>query len=104
MPFAGERNRFAQVRVFLVLGCGLAFLFGGGSSSLQAAEIDDAKQAFVKGQYSNCIHLCQQAIGEQEYGEEWRLLLIQSLMTVGQYTNAFSVLTNNLERYSSSLR
>ena len=40
----------------------------------------------------------------QENSEEWRLLLIDSLMTVGQYSNALAVLTTNLERYPSSLR
>jgi tetratricopeptide (TPR) repeat protein len=69
-----------------------------------AAEVEDARKQFISGQYQECIKTCQQAVDDQEYGEEWRLLLIQSLMTVGQYTNAQNVLTNNLNRYYSSLR
>jgi len=85
----------------------LAFVCGFGcllfASSVRALDVDEARQHFIKGHYADSIRLCRQAIVDQEYGEEWRLLLIQSFMTVGQYSNALSVLTTNLERFSSSL-
>ena len=102
MLFAGECRPFARVRPFLALMAGLGCLLW--QLPLRGADVDEARQEFIQGHYSNCIRLCQQAIGDQEYNEEWRLLLIQSMMTVGQYANALSVLTTNLERYSSSLR
>src|SRR5438067_2234962 len=103
MPFAGECSPVARTRTLLVLyGC-LGFLLCAASSSLQAADLEETRQQFIQGQYSNCIHGCEQAIADQEYNEDWRLLLIQSMMTLGRYTNALSVLTTNLERYSSSL-
>ena len=83
-----------------MLGC----LFGGSGSSVQAADLEETRQEFIQGHYSNCMHLCRQAIAAQENSEDWRLLLIDSMMTIGQYTNALSVLTTNLERYPSSLR
>jgi len=102
MPFAGERTFVARVRMFLALLGG--FLLLCCQSTLRAADIDDARQEFRHGNYSHCIRLCKKAIADQEYDEEWRLLLIQSMMTVGQYANALSVLATNLERYPSSLR
>src|SRR5438477_11526831 len=103
MPFAGECSPFAKARQLLALP-GLIALFLCGGFAARGADLDAARQDFIQGHYSNCIHLCQQAIGEQEYNEEWRLLLIESMMTLGQYTNALSVLATNLDRYSSSLR
>jgi tetratricopeptide (TPR) repeat protein len=83
---------------------GLLCLFSLFPQPVPAAEVEDARKQFISGHYLECIKTCQQAVDDQEYGEEWRLLLIQSLMTVGQYTNAQNVLTNNLNRYYSSLR
>ncbi len=104
MPFAGERRGLARSRTILALAGLLSWCWSGFSPALQGADVDAAQQAFTQGNYSNCIQLCERAIADQEYGEEWRLLLIQSMMTLGQYTNALSALTANLERYSSSLR
>src|SRR5438445_11099256 len=101
MPFAGECSRVARVRSFLAFVGGFLCLLW--QCPLRGADLDETRQEFIQGHYSNCIHLCQQAIGDQEYNEEWRILLIQSLMTVGQYANARAVLTNNLQRFSSSL-
>src|SRR6266404_468278 len=95
MPFAGERSHVARVRSFLAFVGGFLCLLW--QCPLRGAGLDETRQEFIQSHYSNCIHLCQQAIGDQEYNEEWRLLLIQSMMTVGQYSNALSVLTTNLE-------
>src|ERR1043165_759437 len=57
------------------------------ATSGRAVELDDARQQFLSGQYSQCIKTCEQAIEDGEYSEEWRLLLIQAYLTTGQYTN-----------------
>jgi len=101
MPFAGQYSRRAMAKALLAFVCGFGCLLF--ASSVRALDVDEARQHFIKGHYADSIRLCRQAIVDQEYGEEWRLLLIQSFMTVGQYSNALSVLTTNLERFSSSL-
>src|SRR2546423_15506865 len=81
MPFPGDFNRGAVARFLFALAVGLS-LAGGFSASLRAADLEEARQQLVQGHYSDCIHLCEQALGAQEYSEEWRLLLIDCLMTV----------------------
>src|SRR2546430_14381246 len=74
------------------------------SSPLLAADVADVRQQFINGQYEECYRNCKQAIAEQEYGEEWRLLGIQALLEMGHYTNALDLLTASLDRYSSSVQ
>ena len=104
MPVVGQRHGVARARVCFACLCWLACLLGPLDLPLRGAEVEEAREQFIHGHYTNCIQICEQAIADQEYGEEWRLLLIQALRTVGRYTNALTVLTNNLERYPSSLR
>lgn len=81
--------------------CGLVALAG---SLAKALEPDEARQQFIKGNYSECIRAAEQALGEKDSSEEWRLLLAQSFLAVGQYTNAFLVVSTNLERFPWSVR
>jgi tetratricopeptide (TPR) repeat protein len=69
-----------------------------------AADLDDVRPLFIKGEYTKCIKACQEAIAEREFSEEWRLLLVESLMAVGRYTNALSVVQTNLSRYPWSVQ
>jgi tetratricopeptide (TPR) repeat protein len=71
---------------------------------MQAAEIEDARPLFIKGQYQDCIKLCEEALVEKEPSEEWRLLLGQSLLALGRYTNAYTVISTNLEKFPWSVR
>ncbi len=73
------------------------------SWAAQAADLPKARQQFIAGQYTNCTALCEQAIAEFEYEEEWRALLVRSLAASGQYEKAGTVLSNALERYSWSI-
>src|SRR5438445_2190202 len=86
------------------LVCLLAVVFVFPVSRLCAADVADVRQQFINGQYQECYRNCQQAIAEQEYGEEWRLLGIQALLEMGQYTKALELLTASLDRYSSSVQ
>ena len=104
MPFAGDLNGGPMARFLCALAAGLSCFFCGSAWRLQAADLDEGRQHFIQGHYSDCIRLCEQALGDQEYSEEWRLLLIDCFMTVGRYTNALTVVTANMERYPSSLR
>jgi tetratricopeptide (TPR) repeat protein len=72
--------------------------------ALHGADLEEVRKQFISGQYSNCIRACEQAIADREYSEEWRLLLVQSLLATGRYTNALGVINASLDRYASSVR
>jgi TolA-binding protein len=69
-----------------------------------AVELDEVRPLFINGNYARCIRLCNEAIADSETSEEWRLLLARSLLATGQYTNAASVISTNLDRYPWSIR
>jgi tetratricopeptide (TPR) repeat protein len=71
---------------------------------LQAADWEDAQKLFLKGDYDQCIRQARQAIEQNNRDEEWRLLLAETFLVTGQYTNALAVVTTNLDRYSSSIQ
>ena len=73
-----------MAKALLVIAGALGCWFLGFALPSHGADLDEVRQQYIQGHYSNCIHLCEQAIGQQEYNEEWRLLLVQSLMTLGQ--------------------
>lgn len=76
----------------------LLFILRGSS-----ADLSSARQQFISGQYSNCAALCEQAIADSEYEEDWRALLVNSLVASGRYEQAGLVLSNALDRYSWSI-
>jgi tetratricopeptide (TPR) repeat protein len=85
---------------------GLAWIFVFillGATGVRAAELTNARQQFITGQYSNCIAECEQAIASFEYEEEWRALLVRSLAASGQYEKAGKIISNALDRYSWSI-
>src|SRR6267143_658546 len=104
MHLAGPILRRAAPKTALLgigLDCLLALFFASQSG---AADLADVHQQFINGQYQECYRNCQQAIAEQEFGEEWRLLGIQALLEMGRYTNALELLTASLDRYSASVQ
>src|SRR5215510_8356127 len=79
----------------VVLFCVLAF-FSCSSFPLFAADLEKARQEFLSGSYSNCIRHAEQAIRQNDFEEDWRLLLAKSLLTVGKYPEALTVISNAL--------
>ena len=88
---------FARVLAAAAILCGTA-------PPASSADLDDVRPLFIKGDYAKCIKACQEAIAEREPEEEWRLLLAQSLMAVGRYTNAHAVVQTNLSRFPWSVQ
>ena len=82
----------------------LVLLGAAFSASVRAAEPEDARALLLKGDYDQCIQLTVAAIKDDENAEDWRLLLAQAFMARGRYTNAYSVISTNLERYPWSAR
>ncbi len=90
------------LRLRWALGCaGLCVLAVAQGKS---AGLEQARSLFPKGNYAECIRVCQEAIAQRETAEEWRLLLAQSLLVVGRYSDAASLVRTNLERYPWSVR
>jgi len=95
-PPRGMRCRLA----FFVLAVTMLFSI---ASQAFAADLITARKEFIAGHYVKCIALCEEAIAEREYEEEWRSLLVRSLSAVGKYEQAGLVLSNALDRYSWSI-
>ena len=100
MHSAGQLARSPAAKMFFACA-GLLVWF---SAALHGADLEEVRRQFISGQYSNCIRACEQAIADREYSEEWRLLLVQSLMATGRYANALAVINSSLDRYSGSVR
>src|SRR5688500_7639990 len=81
----------------------LAVLFIYSITSLRAADLATARQQLISGDYTNCVTTCEQAIANFEYEEEWRVLLVRSLVAIGKYPEAGTVISNALDRYSWSI-
>ena len=94
-----SRRAFGFARAIVVVAF-LCLTARPGSS----ADLDNVRPLFIKGDYVKCIKACQEAIAEREPEEEWRLLLAQSLMAVGRYTNAHAVVQTNLARFPWSVQ
>ncbi len=84
---------FAMLGLLLVPARGIA-----------AVELDDAWPLFIKGDFKKCILKCEEAIREGEPEDEWRVLLARSMMEIGNYSNAFSVVSTNLEKFPWSVQ
>src|SRR5258708_4369095 len=56
MPFAGQSRGGAMMNALFafIVGC-----LCWSASSLPAADVEEARQQFIQGHYSNCIQLCQ---------------------------------------------
>lgn len=73
------------------------------AAATHGAELTNARALYVSGQYKAATAECEQAIASFEYEEEWRTLLVKSLMASGQYEKAGGIISNALERYSWSI-
>ena len=72
---------------------------------LQAAvDLDETRALFLKGAYKECIKACDQALADDESSDDWRVLLARSFLATGRYTNAYSVITTNLDRFPWSVK
>lgn len=89
-------------------GCGRArwflVLLLLASTSVFAADMDEARKLFLKGDYEECIKVADEAMKERAGDEEWRHLLIRSLLATGKYPEALEVTVASLRRYSWSIR
>ena len=101
-PASHARNGHWLLRVFAVV-----FFLATFASSIMpapAADLDVARPLFIKGEFKKCIQQCEEAIRDGETEDEWRALLARSMMAIGNYTNAYSVVSTNLEKLPWSVQ
>lgn len=71
---------------------------------LTATEYDEAVERFRSGDYREAALMAREAVERGEYGENWRLLAVESQMARGDYLTAAELLESARRRYASSLR
>ena len=69
-----------------------------------ADELDDARKLLIAGKYEPCIEACQKPSPDNFRREEWNLMHATALLALGRYPQAEVVVSNALERSSSSVR
>ncbi len=91
-------------RLFLMVAC-IVFMLGR-SQAAQAEDIDVAREHFKTGQYKKCLELTRKAIEDSTYRSRRHLwiLMIESLMALGQYDEAAKEIDLALLRYPMSSR
>lgn len=72
--------------------------------SVQAADLEATRKLFLTGQYVTAAKDAQKAVDENEYDEEWRVLLGRALLEQGKFPEALEVATKSVPRYYSSVR
>ena len=102
MQFADQRSSRGTAKVLWALVgwfSSLAVCF-----PLAAVEPEEVRQQLIKGDYPAAIQASERALREQSSSEEWALVLADSLLVVGRYTNALAVVSQALPLHSSSVR
>ena len=94
-----HRAIFARCRFWL--GSLLALVLG---LNLPAADLKEAQQQFVSGDYAGCIAAAENALKNGQDTEEWPLLLSQALLATGHYPEARTVITNALDQRRRNIR
>src|SRR5439155_22627965 len=94
----GWAGRTASLTRWLLL---FAFLIQLQAS---AAELDEIRQKFIKGEYTDCIKAAQEEAKDRFSDEAWRHVLIRSLLEVGRYPDALQATQDALRRFPWSIR
>lgn len=90
-----------QLACFRGMFASLLVLFVGVAV---AQEFEAAQKLFLTGKYDACLRACEAADPEGYRQEEWQLLLARTLLVVGRYPEAETVVSNALVRSVNSLR
>ena len=90
------------VRIVLLAAC-ITFVSGQCRSAF-AADIDVSYEQFRTGKYTECLESSRKAIENGAYAAEWRVLMIKSLMAIGQYDKAADDMDIVLLHYPVSMR
>lgn len=75
---------------------------GRGAATLPE-DLASAVLAFRQGEYDPCIQICDAAIQQKAWGEDWRVLKIKAELIRGKYAHALASYEQALEDVSASL-
>jgi tetratricopeptide (TPR) repeat protein len=71
--------------------------------SLRAQTLEETRQQFLRGNYEDVIQTAQKQV-EDGSSSDWRILLVQSLLTTGRYAEAYTNTQNGMSDYPIRLR
>lgn len=86
------------------LAAGLLLGAASGNRPAEGADLAAATRLFRSGQYAECIQACAQAIRENDFSENFRLLKIRAEMETGRYAEALATLDAALPRFPYSVQ
>jgi tetratricopeptide (TPR) repeat protein len=75
-----------------------------GAFALAGAELKEAQELYLSGDYPACIGMAEQMVRHRPASEEWQLVLSQALLASGKYPQAYQAITNALEENNRSVR
>jgi len=97
-----QKKHLHTLRVCILFTC-IMFIAGPHRPAI-AADIDIAQEQFKNGKYKECLESTRKAIENGAYAAEWRVLMIKSLMALGQYDQAADDMDIVLLHYPVSMR
>jgi tetratricopeptide (TPR) repeat protein len=80
------------------------FFVAAFALSSRAAELKEAQELFLTGNYTGALAVAQQQVEKNPDAEDWQLLLSRALLTTGQYQKAYTAITNALQESRWSVR
>ncbi|UCG58788.1 MAG: tetratricopeptide repeat protein, partial [Phycisphaerales bacterium] len=69
-----------------------------------ASSLDTSREQFKTGQYAQCLESSRKAIEDGAYRTEWQILVIESLMALGQYDTAAEQVAIVMKDYRPTIR
>src|SRR6266568_3650489 len=94
------RLMFQRMPISLWLLCSVVVLNG---PSAAAQTLEETQEQFLRGNYEDVIITAKKQVADGS-SSEWRSLLVQSLLTVGRYGEAYTNAQNGLSDYPIRLR
>src|SRR3954470_17955633 len=82
------------------LFCSVIFF---GTFATAAQTLEETQQQFLRGNYEDVVKTAQKQVAEGS-SRDWRALLIQSLLTLGRYGEAYTNAQNGAGEYPVSLQ
>ena len=82
----------------------LVVALAADSAAVYGADLAVATDLFRSGQYAQCIQACAQAIRENDFSENFRVLKLRAELETGRYADALSTLDAALARFPYSLQ
>ena len=97
-----QKKHLHTLRIIILVTC--ITTIAGPYQSAIAADIDISQEQFKTGKYKECLESTRKAIENGAYAAEWRVLMIKSLMAIGQYNQAADDMDIVLLHYPVSMR